>query len=147
MKREELTEKILDIKREKAWTWKYITGEIGGLSPLLVVSALLGQMKLVKPLARRAAELFGLTETEERMLNEVPHRGGGLIQRRLGAARQHDGRAVAHQPFRHAAADAAAAAGDDADFPRQIEIAAHQFAPSREIFCARLHRCTSDGPS
>ena len=77
MKREALTEKILDIKREKNWTWAHITGEIGGMSPLLVVSALLGQMKLVKPLARRAAELFGLTETEERMLNEVPHRGGG----------------------------------------------------------------------
>ena len=29
MKREELTEKILDIKRERGWTWKYITEEIG----------------------------------------------------------------------------------------------------------------------
>ena len=25
MRREELTEKILDIKREKGWTWKHIT--------------------------------------------------------------------------------------------------------------------------
>ena len=33
MKREELTEKILDIKREKGWTWKYICEEIGGMSP------------------------------------------------------------------------------------------------------------------
>ncbi len=32
MKREDLTEKILDIKREKGWTWKYICGEIGGMS-------------------------------------------------------------------------------------------------------------------
>jgi cyanate lyase len=53
MRREELTEKILDIKREKGWTWKQITDEIGGMSPVLVVGALLGQMKLVKPLARR----------------------------------------------------------------------------------------------
>ena len=75
MKREELTEKILDIKREKGWTWKHITNEIGGMSPVLVVGALLGQMKLVKPLAKAAAELFGLTEAEERMLNEVPYRG------------------------------------------------------------------------
>ncbi|BAF86761.1 cyanase [Azorhizobium caulinodans ORS 571] len=75
MKREQLTEKILDIKREKGWTWKYITDEIGGMSPVLVVGALLGQMKLVKPLARAAAELFGLSEVEERMLNEVPYRG------------------------------------------------------------------------
>ncbi|HQS10184.1 MAG TPA: cyanase [Xanthobacteraceae bacterium] len=75
MKREQLTEKILDIKREKGWTWKYITDEIGGMSPMLVVGALLGQMKLVKPLAKAAAELFGLSEVEERMLNEVPYRG------------------------------------------------------------------------
>jgi cyanate lyase len=53
MKREQLTEKILDIKREKGWTWKQITDEIGGMSPVLVVGALLGQMKLVKPLAKR----------------------------------------------------------------------------------------------
>ena len=77
MIREELTEKILDIKREKGWTWKFITGEIGGMSPVLVIGALLGQMKLVKPLAGKAAALFGLSEAEERMLNEVPYRGMG----------------------------------------------------------------------
>jgi cyanate lyase len=75
MKREELTEKILDIKREKGWTWKHVTDEIGGMSDVLVVGALLGQMKLMKPLAKKAADLFGLSESEERMLNEVPMRG------------------------------------------------------------------------
>ena len=55
MRREQLTEKILDIKREKGWTWKHITDEIGGMSPVLVVGALLGQMKLPKPLAEKAA--------------------------------------------------------------------------------------------
>jgi cyanate lyase len=75
MKREDLTEKILDIKREKNWTWKEICDEIGGVSPVLAVGALLGQMKLVKPLAKRAATLFGLSPAEERMLNEVPMRG------------------------------------------------------------------------
>ena len=75
MKREELTEKILDIKREKGWTWKYITDEIGGMTEVLIVGALLGQHKLVKPLAKKAATLFGLSATEERMLNEVPMRG------------------------------------------------------------------------
>lgn len=75
MKRSDLTEKILDIKREKGWSWKYINEEIGGMSPTLVTGALLGQMKLVKPLAAKAAALFGLSEAEERMLNEVPYRG------------------------------------------------------------------------
>src|SRR6516164_891883 len=75
MRREQLTEKILDIKRHKGWSWKHITDEIGGVSPVLIVGALLGQMKLVKPLAKNAAKLFGLTDNEERMLNEVPNRG------------------------------------------------------------------------
>jgi cyanate lyase len=75
MKRAELTEKILDIKRERGWSWKHITDEIGGVSPVLVVGALLGQMKLVRPLAEAAGTLFGLTESETRMLGEVPHRG------------------------------------------------------------------------
>jgi len=78
MKREQLTEKILDIKREKGWTWAHVTTEIGGVSPVLIVGALLGQMKLVKPLAKRAAVLFGLSELEERMLNEVPMRGSPM---------------------------------------------------------------------
>ncbi len=75
MRRAELTEKILDIKREKGWTWKYICAEIGGMSPMLITGALLGQMKLVKPQAAKAAELFGLSKAEEAMLNEVPTRG------------------------------------------------------------------------
>jgi cyanate lyase len=75
MTREKLTEKILDIKRERGWTWAHIAREIGGMSEILIVGALLGQGKLVKPLARKAARLFGLAETEERMLNETPYRG------------------------------------------------------------------------
>jgi cyanate lyase len=75
MNRAELTERILDIKREKGWTWKYVCDEIGGMSPVLVTGALLGQMKLTKPLAAKAAELFGLGKAEQAMLNEVPMRG------------------------------------------------------------------------
>jgi cyanate lyase len=75
MQRAELTEKILDNKREKGWTWKHITHEIGGMSPVLVVGALLGQMKLPKTLAEKAGSLFGLSESEKRMLNEIPTRG------------------------------------------------------------------------
>jgi len=78
VRRAELTEKIVDIKREKGWTWKYICGEIGGMSPMLITGALLGQMKLTKPQAGKAAELFGLSRSEEAMLNEVPLRGTAM---------------------------------------------------------------------
>ena len=75
MNRQQLTEKILDIKRERQWTWKHICEKIGGVAPTLIVGALFGQMKLVKPLAAKAGELFGLTDGETSMLNEVPYRG------------------------------------------------------------------------
>ena len=78
MTRNELTEKILDIKRARGWIWKHIASEIGGVSPILIVGALLGQMKLVKPLAKKAAALFELSDAEERMLNEVPYRGTAM---------------------------------------------------------------------
>jgi cyanate lyase len=75
MLRADLTEKILDIKRDRGWSWRHICDEIGGVSDVLIVGALLGQMKLVKPLAKKAADLFGLSKPEEAMLNEVPMRG------------------------------------------------------------------------
>ena len=75
MKRADLNEKILDIKREKGWTWKHICAEIGGYSEVLIVGALLGQMKLTKPQAAKAADLFGLSKAETALLNEVPMRG------------------------------------------------------------------------
>jgi cyanate lyase len=78
MKRIDLTEKILDIKRERGWTWKHITAEIGGMSDVLITSALLGQMKLTKPQCEKAASLFGMSETEKRLLNEVPMRGTAM---------------------------------------------------------------------
>src|SRR5580658_721433 len=75
MTRADLTEKLLDIKREKGWTWKYICEQIGGMSPILVTGAILGQMKLTKPQAAKAAELFALSKSEQTLLNEVPMRG------------------------------------------------------------------------
>ena len=75
MIRADLTEKILDTKREKGWTWKHICEQIGGLSPMLITGALLGQHKLPKPLTAKAADLFGLSTTEQTMLNEAPDRG------------------------------------------------------------------------
>jgi cyanate lyase len=75
MQRADLTEKILDIKREKGLTWAEITKKIGGYSPILITAACLGQMKLTKPQAKRAAQLFGLSKAEEALLNEAPYRG------------------------------------------------------------------------
>ena len=77
MKRADLTEKILDIKRDKGWSWKTICEQIGGMSPVLITGALLGNHKLTKPQAAAAAKLFGLSKSEQAMLNEVPMRGAG----------------------------------------------------------------------
>ena len=35
------------------------------MSPVLITGALLGQMKMTKPQAAKAAELFGLSKTEQ----------------------------------------------------------------------------------
>jgi cyanate lyase len=75
MNRTDLTEKLLDIKREKGWSWKYICEQIGGMSPILVTGAILGQHKLTKPQAAAAAKLFGLSKSEQTLINEVPMRG------------------------------------------------------------------------
>ena len=77
MNRADLTERILDIKREKGWSWKHICDEIGGMSPIMITGALLGNHKLTKPQAAAAAKLFGLSKAEQAMLNEVPMRGVG----------------------------------------------------------------------
>ena len=54
--------RVVDLKREKGWTWKYICDQIGGMSPVLITGAILGQMKLTKPQAAKAAELFSLSK-------------------------------------------------------------------------------------
>ena len=75
MNRADLTEKLLDIKREKGWTWKYICEQIGGMSPVMITGGVLGQQKMTKPMAAAAAKLFGLSKSEQALLNEVPMRG------------------------------------------------------------------------
>jgi cyanate lyase len=71
MRREQLKEQIPDIKRKNGWSWKHITEHIGGLSPVVVVGALFAQTKLPRALALKAARFFGLSATEERLLNET----------------------------------------------------------------------------
>ena len=56
---------------------QFICESIGGFSEVLIVGAILVQMKLTKPQAAKAAELFGLSRSEAAMLNEVPMRGTG----------------------------------------------------------------------
>jgi cyanate lyase len=75
MTRDELTHKILSIKRAKSLTWKAIVAEIGGGSAVYLTAALMGQMKLRAEQAERAASLFDLDEDEKRLLQEIPYRG------------------------------------------------------------------------
>ncbi len=75
MSRSELTQKILARKRAKKLSWKTIVAEIGGGSPVYVTAALMGQMKLRPEQAKRAGALFGLTDDETALLEEVPYRG------------------------------------------------------------------------
>ena len=71
MTRDELTRKILSIKRAKGLTWK----AIGGGSAVYLTAALMGQMKLRPEQAERAAKLFELAEDQKLLLQEIPYRG------------------------------------------------------------------------
>ncbi len=75
MNRTQVTEKILDVKRAKDLRWKEICREIGGASPVLVTAGLLGQMKLDQEQAGKAAQIFGLSREEAKLLTEIPYRG------------------------------------------------------------------------
>jgi cyanate lyase len=75
MTRDELTRKILSIKRAKGLTWKAIAAEIGGGSAVYLTAALMGQMKLGPDQAERAAKLFDLDKDEKLLLQEIPYRG------------------------------------------------------------------------
>ncbi len=75
MTRDELTRKIIGVKRAKGLTWKTIVAEIGGGSAVYLTAALLGQMKLRPDQAERAAKLLGLDAEEQSLLQEVPYRG------------------------------------------------------------------------
>jgi cyanate lyase len=75
MTRAEVTEKILSTKRLKEFSWAEIAKKIGGASPVLITAACLGQMKMTKEQASKAAKLFGLGKEETLLLQEVPYRG------------------------------------------------------------------------
>jgi cyanate lyase len=75
MNRADVTEKILSAKRLKEMTWAQIAKKIGGASPVLITASCLGQMKMTKEQATKAAKLFGLGKEETLLLQEVPYRG------------------------------------------------------------------------
>ncbi len=75
MTRDDVTRKILSVKRQKQLSWKTVAAEVGGGSPVYLTAALLGQMKLRPQQAERAARLFGLGEEEKALLQEIPYRG------------------------------------------------------------------------
>ena len=75
MTRDELTRKILAVKRTKRLTWKAIVAEVSGGSAVYLTAALMGQLKLRPGQAERAAKLFELGEDEKRLLQEIPYRG------------------------------------------------------------------------
>jgi cyanate lyase len=75
MTRDELSRKILAVKRAKRLSWTAIATEIGGGSAVYLTAALLGQMKLRPEQAERAAKLLGLDPGEQRLLEEIPYRG------------------------------------------------------------------------
>jgi len=74
-KRTATTEKILSAKRLKDLTWEEVTKKVGGASKIVVTAACLGQMKMTKEQAAKAAKLFGLGKEETLLLQEVPYRG------------------------------------------------------------------------
>jgi cyanate lyase len=75
MTRDELTRKILAIKRAKGLSWKTIAAEIGGGSAVYLTAALMGQMRLRPEQAERAAKLLDLDAKEASLLQEIPYRG------------------------------------------------------------------------
>lgn len=76
MNRQDVTDKILDAKRLKGWSWKEICKKIDAKqSPIFLTAGLLGQMKLEPAQAAKAAKLFGLGKLETKLLSEIPYRG------------------------------------------------------------------------
>ena len=52
-----LADKIIAIKKKKKWTWTQIAERIG-MSPVWTTAALLGQMSMLEPQAKIAAEII-----------------------------------------------------------------------------------------
>jgi cyanate lyase len=79
MTRSDVTEKILEAKRESGLTWKAIAENIGRGSPVFYTDALLGHQALKAEEARKAVELLKLDLAAAAILTEPPEdRGANL---------------------------------------------------------------------
>ena len=124
MKRADLTEKLLDIKREKGWTWKHICKAIGGHSEVLIVSAILGQMKLTKPQADDAAKLFGLSKVETAKMLTLASASGPASDAMIPVAENCNGPSTAMQrhPFSQRSASGATASAHTIDNSSAVRV-------------------------
>ncbi|MGY9005249.1 MAG: cyanase [Alphaproteobacteria bacterium] len=74
MTRKELTEKIIEKKRETGVTWAALAEKIGQ-SPIWTTAALLGQMQMTETEAKTAADMLGLDDSDAALLATCPYRG------------------------------------------------------------------------
>jgi cyanate lyase len=74
MKRTEVTEEILDVKRNKGLSFAKIAEELGA-DKAWATAALLGQHPLPEEQAKRLVELLDLPEKAIPVLEEIPTRG------------------------------------------------------------------------
>lgn len=76
--RSKLTEKILDVKISENLRWETLAQELG-VSPLWLVSALLGEHPIPAGTAQRIGAIFRLTDNDIKLLQQVPSRGNSKM--------------------------------------------------------------------
>jgi cyanate lyase len=69
-----LGQKILATKKQKQWTWPDIAARLEH-SPVWTCAACLGQMSMTEATAKKAGQLFGLSDAEVDLLQQPPYRG------------------------------------------------------------------------
>jgi cyanate lyase len=69
-----LGHKIRTIKKQHGWTWADIAQKLGH-APVWTCAACLGQMSMTAEDAEKAGQLFGLSEDETALLQDIPYRG------------------------------------------------------------------------
>jgi cyanate lyase len=74
-----LTEKILSHKLRLGLTWQTIATALGGSSPIIYTSALLGQFPLSEEEAAKAAAMLELSDDDAALLTTCPIRGEGAV--------------------------------------------------------------------